>query len=163
MRELSYKDVDLTHRWATQYRIPVIHNLRPDASYFIALATTPPVNEDNLFNIAEPTDEEAAIVASYLEFVVNEKFNYFPHYRAQIREHKLDADEMIATVTLVKRLNYGWGYSKSTWDSLSPWPFLNSDIGPIGLVAVLDHLEQGFNDQPITAKWSAWKEDHSIG
>jgi hypothetical protein len=159
-REL-FTDVDMNHPWVTQHRLPVLKTYNPKFGYVVAVVV--PDEEDeltDLFNLDTPTDEDAAVIASYLEYKI-ERINYRGGFRAQMLSRPLDLDDTINTITILKRKDGSWAYSKVTWEH-PPKPFFNADYVPKSVVEILDYIERDFSTKEPNAHWTDWKQDHGI-
>lgn len=161
-REL-FDDVMLDHPWVAKYRIPMVSSYHPDYNYFVTLADYCPANEamTNLWDVATPTEEEAAIVASYLEFKIADQ-GFYERYLKEIRSRILDIDSGFNTVSLVKRnRGLGWGYVRMSYRDKIPYPYYNAEVKYHNLVDLLDFIESYYSDEPRDS-WVEWKAEHNI-
>lgn len=159
-REL-FTDADMNHPWVAQHRLPVIKSYSPKFGYVVAVVV--PDEEDeftDLFNLGTPTDEDAAVIASYLDYKI-ERIGYREGYRAQMLTRPLDLDETINTISILKRKDGSWAYNRVTWEH-PPKPFFNASYVPKSVVELLDYIEQDFSTKEPNAKWTEWKQKHGI-
>lgn len=159
-REL-FSDVDMNHPWVEKYRLPVIDSTNPRYGYIVSVVV--PREDDEyakLFNLAAPTDAEAAVIGSYLEYKV-ETLGYRSGYLAKMRERALDVDDTINTITLVKRTDGSWAYSRITWTQ-PPAPFVNASYVPKSVIEILDYIEKDYMTKETKAEWIEWKRAHSL-
>lgn len=159
-REL-FTDVDMNHPWVSKHRLPVVKSYNPKFGYVVAVVV--PDEEDDLsqlFNLDAPTDEDAAVIASYLDYKI-ERISYRSGYRAQMLTRPLDLDEGINTISIIKRKDGSWAYSRVTWEH-PPKPFFNADYVPKTVVELLDYIEKDCFTKEPDVKWTAWKQEHGI-
>lgn len=98
---------------------------------------------------ARPTDLEAAIIASFTEFV--RSMDYDENDAAQMAEQPFDYDSGRNTILLHKFGHDSWGLRRFRWDRdhFDPGPLDR----PRTLAAVLDHDASPFTE------WVLWKEE----
>lgn len=136
----------------TKLRIPVTSS-HPDWAY---TATFDRVSE---FGSAErPTDGEANMIASYIEFY--RTWWYTPHWQAKLLERPFDIDGSVNTLILHKYGTDDWAYRRATWrDGPRFVPDYDRDE-KLPLVRVLDRaMGSGAGRHPHT-EWEAWKAAH---
>lgn len=143
-------DADRDHPLAA-LRIPVTSS-HPDYWYLIAFDRE---------STAQPTDAEAKMLASYLDFV-REWFN--ESWKKRMLAKPLDTDPGQNTVIFHKWADGDWGYRRAThvygplfWPG---YPGGDRRLGPYSLPALLDHLQQYGDDEPRPA-WVKWKAEHA--
>lgn len=159
-REL-FSDVDMNHPWVSQHRLPVLESYNPRFGYIVAVVVPDPEDDlSQLFNLDSPTDEDAAVIGSYLEYKI-ERLGYRSGYRAQMLSRPLDIDETINTISIIKRKDGSWAYSRATWEQ-PPAPFFNATYVPKTVVELLDYIERDHSTKGTDAKWTAWKQNHGI-
>lgn len=150
------RDVDLDHPWVKKYRLPV-SEVATNKCYFMELRLPP--TEDNKWNgLAMPTEEEAALLGSYLEYRID-RYGFYEHIIKQMREKPLDTDSLVNTVTFYKYKNDAWRYQMLTWQH-GAWPFFNAEKQYYSLMELLDKIEV-FCDEP-NAEWIQWKINHKL-
>lgn len=157
-REL-YSDVQLDHPWAQKYRLPVLNSWYPQFYYIITVAVPYPDDvEYAVFDDIEmPTEEEAAMLGSYLQY---KKTMYNPGYITRELDSKpLDIDSGVNTTSFVKRNKWRWGYVRSTWRNSNPVPGYGYKHLIDDLEELLDLVEYHLPDRPST-RWSQWKAEH---
>lgn len=163
-REL-FTDVDMNHPWVSQYRLPVLPRYESMSRYsgYILSVVVPDKNDgsNELFNIGTPTDEDAAILGSYLNYRI-ERLGYRAGYLERMREKPLDFDSSINTVSIIKRQDGSWAYHKVTWEH-PPKPFFNDPYVPKTVMELLDYIEKEIGGEGINANWAAWKQSHNLG
>ena len=159
-----FSDVMLDHPWVTKYRLPMLTSYHPDYNYFVTLADVyNHAHEDmpNHWDVATPTEDEAAIVGSYLEFKIADQ-GFREHYLKEVRSRVLDVDSGFNTVSLVKRTRgLGWGYVRLSYRDKIPYPYYNADIKYDNLIDLLDFIESYYSDKPRDS-WLNWKAEHNI-
>jgi hypothetical protein len=161
-REL-FSDVMLDHPWVAKYRLPMVTSYHPAFHYFVTLADVyNHAAEDmpNLWNVETPTEEEASIVGSYLEFKIADQ-GFYEHYLKEVRSRVLDVDPGYNTISLIKRLNGGWGYVRMSYRDSIVYPYYNSDTKYDNLVDLLDFIES-YSGSEIREAWLDWKKTHNI-
>ena len=157
-----YGDVLLDHPWVKKYRIPVINTISSHRTgYIVALAI--PLDNDsyNLWNLDTPTEDEAKIVASFSDYTLDRQ-GFYQNYLKKVHEDEVDFDSGFNTITLSKRSDKGWGYNRATWTSSAPYPGYDTETRYDNIVDLLDHIEKGYNGNPIDQKWLDWKSSHNI-
>lgn len=160
-REL-FHDVMLDHPWVAKYRLPMLSSYHPSYHFFVTLADYCPEHEDmtNLWDVETPTEEEAAIVGSYLEFKIADQ-GFREHYLKEVRSRVLDLDSGYNTISLVKRIRGGWGYVRMSYRDKIPYPYYNSDTKYDNLVDLLDFIET-YSGSQVREAWTDWKTAHDI-
>ena len=149
-------DADLTHPWAQRWRIPRVTSPYPDKKYEVALCVPDPADPSNLWGATEPSEEEARIVAWFLEW----RMSYYREgWQAKMRERPFDIDSGTNTVILM-RAGWGWTYRRMTYDA-GPRPYWNEERrhqyppNSDGLLALLDYLGE-------CTTWPEWKAEHPL-
>lgn len=158
-----FSDVMLDHPWVERYRIPMVSSHHPDYHYFVTLADFCPDNEarTNLWDVLTPTEEEAAIVGSYIEFKVADQ-GFREHYLKEIRSRILDVDSGYNTISLAKRGHgLGWGFVRMSYRDSILYPYYDAETKYFNLVDLLDFIETYSGDKPREA-WVDWKTAHNI-
>lgn len=161
-REMFF-DVMLDHPWVAKYRIPMVSSYHPDYHYFVTLADYCPEHEDmtNLWDVETPTEEEAAIVGSYIEFKVADQ-GFREHYLNEIRSRILDIDSGYNTISLAKRGHgLGWGFVRMSYRDSILYPYYDAETKYYNLVDLLDFIETYSGNQPRDS-WVDWKMAHGI-
>lgn len=154
-----YSDVDVNHPWATKYRLPVLNSWHPTFYYILTVAV--PYPEDVTFEVFDdiemPTEEEAAMLGSYLKY---KKSFYRGGYVARELDSKpLDIDGGVNTISFVKRNKWRWGYVRSTWRNSNPVPGYGSKHLIDDLEELLDMVEYHLPHDPCE-RWSTWKAEN---
>jgi hypothetical protein len=151
----KYTDV-LDHPWVNDYRIPVVHNFQSTWYYFVTLS----VPEENGYNfVIMPTEEDAILVASYINYRIS-TFKYYSNYEAKIRSEKLDVDNSINTIHLGNTEKMGWSWCRRTWET-GLFPHFDSTIRYATLIELLDSIESDGKGN-LTPKWQAWKDQNNL-
>lgn len=161
-REL-FHDAMLDHPWVAKYRIPMLSSYHPSFYYFVTLADYCPEHEGvpNLWGIETPTEEEAAIVGSYIQFKVADQ-GFREPYLKEIRSRILDIDGGYNTISLAKRdRGLGWGFVRMSYRDSILYPYYNAETKYHNLVDLLDFIESYSNNEPREA-WVEWKTAHNI-
>ena len=149
-------DARLDHPWVARYRIPLIGSAHPSWRYEVAVvvpSTEPdaPLPEWNLYGATWPTDDEAEVVGSVIDY---RRAYYGERWQQQMRQRPLDADSSTNTLVLVRRADR-WAYRLSSWQ-YGP-TFVDSPVDGAtvaGLVAVVDRWAK------FSSTWPLWKADH---
>lgn len=115
---------------------------------------------------ARPTDEEAAMLASYLDLRLTW---YNTSYRQRMAARPLDTDGSINTVIFHKWGRDDWGYRRASFTGGLMWTvagpcrrehntlgLTGRDVQPHSLIMLLDRIRQHGSDEP-NAEWEAWK------
>lgn len=154
-----FSDVQLDHPWAKKYRLPVLNSWYPQFYYMLTVAVAYPDDvEYAVFDdIETPTEEEAAMLGSYLEFRKKTLFN--ERYIAEMETKALDINRGGPSMSFVKRNKYRWGYVRSTWREQNPVPGYGSTHLIEDLEELLDMIEYHFIGNP-SERWGAWKAEH---
>lgn len=158
LQELQEKYPDINHDvpWTRELRLPVIDGFHPRLSYIITLAY-PREQEYQLYpDMDIPTDEEARILASYMQYRMD-KFDYRPWWNERVRSGAFDVDPGINTVSFMKRKNGTWVYVRLSWRNSIPFPYHNSPEQFHSVHEVLDHLTEYEKES-----WAKWKEEHNL-
>lgn len=152
----EFTDADLTHPWATTWRIPLIATPYPRWYYEVALVV--PRGEWEWLPMVWPTEEEAEIISSYIAY---RRDYYREHHQKKMLERALDVDGTTNTVILVKT-EAGWRYRQATWTRGGLWPNLDntewqSKFPPDrdGLIALIDKIER-------STRFAEWVAAHPI-
>lgn len=159
-REL-FSDVQLDHPWAQKYRLPVLNSWYPQFYYMVTVAVAYPEGvEYGVFDdIETPTEEEAAMLGSYLEYKKSPAF-YDAHWVEHTLHSKpLDINPGGPSMSFVKRNKYRWGYVRSTWREQNPVPGYGYKHLIDDLEELLDMIEYHVIDKPCD-RWGAWKAAH---
>lgn len=109
-----------------------------------------------------PTDQEAAMMASYLESYKAHWYN--ESYLAKLAARPLDVDGGANGITFRKYGADDWAYRRRTWDRGPRFvpvpPHMSDRTGPLTLVDLLDrHVNEACGE--ILPRWVAWKAEHS--
>lgn len=142
------------HPWVAKYRLPVLYGTHPRFYYFVTVAVpeeNPSYKPDHIC----PTEEEARILASYKDFIINRQ-GFRESYLNEMAERIVDVDPGFNTKSFEKRTSGNWAYQIQTWRHGS-WPFWNADQQFPDLVDLLDWIEKTFPD-----RWNDWKAEHNI-
>lgn len=151
-------DADPEHPWAKQWRIPRITCVYPDRQYEVALCVPHPGKAQHpLWDSVEPTENEARIIGSYIDF---RRSCYREGWAAKMLEQPFDEDDSTNTVILVKT-NRGWKYRRASYyGGALLYPHYGdpeeSNYPPniIGLAALLEFINKYGN-------WNKWVEGHA--
>ena len=138
------------HRWTAAYRLPVLGTIYPQWRYHVALVVAP----DGLWPAVEPTEEEAAQLASYLEYWLS-RF-YRPSYIEQMRQRPFDIDGGTVTRTFLKRPDGTWCWRQCTW-TMGPVLAPARDE-PKQYRSLVDLLDQRV-ETLMREEWAEWKAD----
>lgn len=109
-----------------------------------------------------PTDQEAALLASYLEEYKTQWYN--ERYIAHMAEKPLDVDGGANGVTFHKYGENDWGYRRRTWRMGPQWvpngPHIKDrTVGPMSLLSLMDHIHTVVGE--MTPRWVEWKKNHT--
>jgi hypothetical protein len=154
----KFEDVRLDHPWVEKYRIPVVDSFYARYYYFATLAL-PRDEKDGIFKVEMPTEEDAILMSSYINYRIS-TFNFYDHYYKKIRSEKLDVDSLINTISIAKIKDKGWMYRMMTWET-GPFPYYNSPMRFDTLLSLLNQIESYSKGNP-NPKWEAWKSEHNI-
>lgn len=163
-----FTDADLDHRWAAEHRIPVVAS-PPSWRYEAALLVpnyaeggTPDPDQPryvtSLYDAIWPTDEEAAVIGSYIEHRVQHWYN--DSWQARMRARALDVDSGTNTVTFRKKAD-GWTYTRATYDHGMFYPvyskpqYAPTKAGLIELIATRLHT---FGSGSISKDFAEWMD-----
>lgn len=116
----EFTDADLTHPWATKWRIPLVATPYPRWFYEVALVV--PRGEFEWLNVVWPTDDEAEIIGSYIDY---RRDYYRESHQRKMLARALDVDGSTNTVILAKT-EAGWRYRCASWTSGGLWPYLDN-------------------------------------
>lgn len=158
LQELKDKYPDINHdvSWTRDLRLPVIDSFHPRLYYIVTLAY-PREGENLLYpDTAVPTDEEARIIASYMEYRMA-KFDYRPWWAERVHAGAFDVDPGVNTVSFMKRLDGTWVYVRASWRNSFPFPYPDSPFKFHNVHEILDHLTEY-----ETETWSQWKSEHGL-
>lgn len=158
----TFYDV-IDHPWVEKYRLPVLlSDWYPSFFYFVTVAVPPENEEQNIYNVAEPTEEEAKLLALFLEFRI-QHLGYGESFVRKMRERKLDVSSGINTLSFVKFADGSWHYRRATW-SKGPtvWPgkFNERGLRYENLADLLARVD-GTADHEDEA-WLTYKQDHEV-
>lgn len=154
----GYKfDADTEHPWAKQWRIPRVTTTHPGWKYEVALVVPSLEDPNNFWQATEPTEEEARIIASYIEFHMT---YYRKSWAEKMRERAFDVDDSTNTVVLI-RLAEGWRYRLASYRG-GPLLYPAHDdpdrdqYAPTsaGLIALMDRIGK------YRSLWPEWKAAH---
>lgn len=159
---VHFEDADLTHRWAVEHRVPVVTSL-PMWMYEAALLVpthaeggTPDPDAFRLRETVWPTDAEAAVIGSYIDY----RMTYYREGYHR-RERALDVDDSTNTVTFTKT-DRGWVYSRLTYrGSFYPrydQPQFSGDKA--GLIALITSLHMFGSGTDVYEPFAAWMDKH---
>lgn len=129
-----FEDADLTHPWATKYRIPLISGYGPSWLYEVALII--PESEDNWRKAIWPDEDEAKLIGDYINY---RRDYYNQSYQNKMLAKALDVHSSTNTVSLIKTLDRGWGYNRMTWTSGPAFVYEPT------LTALLDRINEHSN------------------
>lgn len=151
-------DANLTHPWATRFRIPLVGSIYPTWKYEVALcvpaADVDPTRKSwdalDLYGAAWPSEEEAVVVGSAIDF---RRSYYQGHWQAKMLDLPLDVDDSTNTLILIRQ-DSGWWYRRMTWSAGPSMVGGGERYTPDkeGLIRLLD--ERVWNLSPT---WGAWK------
>ena len=159
-REL-FSDVQLDHPWAEKYRLPVMNSWFPQFYYLLTVAVAPPADASwgKLDDIETPTEEEAAMLGSYLEYKKSADFHDAAYVERVFHSKALDINPGGPSMSFVKRNKYRWGYVRSTWREQNPVPGYGYTHLIDDLEELLDMIEYHVIGKP-SDRWGAWKAAH---
>lgn len=159
-REL-FTDVDLDHPWVKEYRLPVIGYTYPHFAYVVTVTVPSKENEDSqFFALTSPTDEEAKVLASFLEYTKSRMGNS-PHFMQEMAKRPLDLDGTWNTISIMKRKDGTWAYKRNSWTQ-GPSPQIGWDKQCRSVVEILDYIENDCMTSKPRIEWTAWKQEHGI-
>ena len=152
----AFDDVTLDHPWVERYRIPLVGSAYPAWRYEVALVVPSsdpgePLPDFNLYEATWPSEEEAAVVGSVIDF---RRSYYGEHWQTKMLEERLDVDSGTNTLVLIRRQG-GWGFRLSTWRYGPTFVFAEGRADRAGLISVLDRHWGEY------AAWAAWKAAHA--
>lgn len=161
MASTQFKDVDMNHPWVKEYRLPVLDFQVAHQGYVVAVVVPEKeMEESQFYALTSPTDEEAKVIASFLEYTKTTMRNT-PAKLAQMAEGPLDVDNTWNTIIIMKRKDGTWSYCRNFW-TMAPSPQVGWDRQCRSVVEILDYIEHDcFTGQP-NEKWTAWKQEHGI-
>lgn len=149
-------DADLEHPWAKQWRIPRVTTTHPRWKYEVAVVVPDPTDRYDLYRATEPSEDEARIIASYIDF---RRDYYREYWKAKMLERPFDVDSGTNT-TILGLTPDGWKYRRATHQH-GLWPLWNMPEKqaeypptPAGLIALLDHINN------FAGRWPEWKAAH---
>lgn len=116
-------DANLTHEWATRWRIPLVRTPITRWKYEVALVV-PPAEPDpyDPWRATWPTEPEAAVIGSLIDFRMTW---YNERWQAKMREWPLDVDSGTNTLVLLKRETC-WSYRRASFNDAMTWPAWNN-------------------------------------
>jgi hypothetical protein len=160
----AFHDV-IDHPWVEQYRLPVLEgDWYPTFFYFVTVAVPPANADQNLFEVAEPTEDEAKLLSLYLDYRID-VMGFRAGFVEKMRERKLDVVPGISTLSFVKFKDSSWHYRRSTWtQGPSVWPGKFNEHGHRyeNLADLLARVS-GTADE-LDEQWLAYKDAHeSVG
>jgi hypothetical protein len=126
-------------------KIP-LSELWPDRAHYVAT-----LHESSLC----PTRAELTLLRDYVECVTNSF--YHKGLAARMLAAPYAGDDGHNTSTFTKRGVNDWAYRHYTWEH-GPWPFMGGPVGPLSLLALLDHIEK-WGDS-LSTRWQAWHDAH---
>jgi hypothetical protein len=159
-REL-FTDVDMDHPWVSQYRLPVIEYSSPRFTYVVTVTVpSKELEESRFYMLTSPTEEEAKVLASFLEYTKSEMGNS-PRFMEEMAKLPLDLDGTWNTISIMKRKDGTWAYQRNSWTQ-GPSPQVGWDKQCRSVVEILDYIENDCMTSLPRDKWTAWKQEHGI-
>jgi hypothetical protein len=140
----------------TALRIPVTREV-PEYPYLVAFDRTSPVR---------PTDAEAAMLRSYLDYYVERWYN--ATWQARLKERPFDIDGGANGIVFVKYAEGSWGYRRRSWrhsyQPAAPWDPATGyktrrpaeEI--LALPALLDRVAS--TSDSAATRWTRWKANN---
>lgn len=161
MASTMFEDIDMDHRWVKEYRLPVLDFQVAYHGYVVAVVVPPQEMLDSEFyGLTLPTDEEAKVIASFLEYTKTRMGNS-PSKLAQMAERPIDVDNTWNTIIIMKRKNGTWAYCRNLW-TMPPSPQPQWDKQCRSVVEILDYIENDYKTGEPVEEWTAWKQEHDI-
>lgn len=154
------KDVDLTHPWAAEGRIPIVRDISISWPFEVALVVP---SENSLMSLCgwevlTPTAEEAGLVAD----LINYRRSYYSHmWKQSMLERPLDVDDSTNSLILVK-MPHSWVYARASWRTGAPFlPLMNSTEVFPDLADLIDSIYT-YGDEQVIGSFAAWKQSRTI-
>lgn len=158
----NFDDVRMDHPWVEKYRLPVLKDAYPMWSYFVTVVVPDEELEaDEYYRLTAPTDEEAELAASYLQYRIG-MWNYYQSFLDKMAQKPLDIDGTINTVSLEKRKDGSWGYKMRTWTMHGAIPLYNAKNPCNSLMELLDFIEREYDGSGVRPKWKKFKEENGL-
>lgn len=153
--------VNMDHPWVKQYRLPVLNNIHHHYGFFVTV-TVPDEEweQSEFFMVTAPNDEEAAIIASFLQYTINRQ-RYYDSFLAKMAEAPLDIDNVFNTISIIKRKDGSWAYKRLTWQQ-GHAPFIGAENSKNSVMELLDYIENDCMTNEPNEKWTAWKQEHNL-
>lgn len=157
----AFEEVTMEHPWVKEYRLPVIDTLWPRHNFFVTV-TVPSADEEasDFYMVTAPTDEEAAVIASFMQYTIARQ-RYYDSFLNKMAEEELDVDNGFNTISIIKRKDGTWAYKRSTWTQ-GHSPFPGSNLSKNSVMELLDYIENNCMTNEPDAKWTAWKQEHNL-
>lgn len=161
MAKELFTDVEMTHPWVHQYRLPVIEFMNPNYGYLVAV-TVPTAEQEasKFYMLTSPTDDEAKIIGSFLEYTKSRQ-QYRQGFPLGMLELPLDLDNTFNTISIMKRKDGTWAYKRTSWTQ-GPSPQIGWDKQCNSVVEILDYIENDCMTGKANDKWTAWKQENDI-
>ena len=161
MSVTAFEDVMMDHPWVEKHRLPVTRTLWPRNNFFVTVTVPSPEKEASQFYmVTTPTDEEAAIIASFLQYTIARQ-RYYDSFLSRMAEKELDVDPGFNTISIIKRKDGTWAYKRLTWTQ-GHSPFPGSDLSKNSVMELLDYIENNCMTNEPDEKWTAWKKEHNL-
>lgn len=143
----------------TKLRIPVVGSAWPRWNYLMAFDSGRLDDEQH-----RPTEQEAAILASFLQEYVHHWYN--PGWIARMAERPFDVDGGANGIVFRKWGDDDWAYRRRTWQMGPTYvpehprvrARLEKPAGPLTLLQVMDRIHT-IGDEPMP-RWTDWKTAH---
>lgn len=148
------------HDPLTAMRIPVVGSAWPRWYYIVAFDSGR--IDDETFR---PTDEEAAMLRSYLDEYIDRYYN--ETWKAKLKDRPFDIDGGANGLIFRKWGEGDWAYRRQSW-SMGPTyvpehPRIRGQrekpMGPLSLVQVMDRTHSHGDEEP-SKNWVEWKAAH---
>lgn len=147
----NYEGVKNNHLWTDKYNLPVLTRVR--AVYRFIVAVVIPDKGNEYLRIDMPTENEAAMLASYQDYLLTSRRYVDAQVEEMRRAGRFYVDEERNSYVFVKRQEQGWAYTPSA-RGLTLWP-APGEYEFDELVRLLDHIEQSQH-----LRWQEWKDAH---
>ncbi|WP_157253165.1 hypothetical protein [Nonomuraea typhae] len=146
------------HDPLTKLRIAVVGHAWPRWNYIVAFDTGR-LDEE----LTRPTDQEAAMIVSFLEEYIGHWYN--ETWKDKLRQRPFDIDGGANGVTFRKWGDNDWGYRRRTW-TMGPTYVpthprtrsIEKSPGPLTLLQVMDRIHTMVDE--VSPHWLEWKATH---
>jgi hypothetical protein len=116
--ERTQMEVDFTHPWVAEYRVPIVTEIRLGNYWIAALVVPDPNDAYNAYGFQEPDEQDAELIGQYIKYW---KSWYGGPYLRKMEERSLDIDSGCNTIVFGKTAR-SWVYSRQTWTRQTLYP-----------------------------------------